>query len=295
VAKNFEPSTEGVSAGSAPRQPREPSRRRLRKRGSGGIHAVRDGVWRVDVEVGRDSVTGRRRRVSRRIYGTREDAEIALARLKVADHEKRLPAGTNARSVGAVFKLYQQAIDAGLIELAPSTVLTVRSASKVMAAVELAGRPAVRRHPAEPADVAGHRASLRGDAGTRPQLGLRPPVRDRPRPRARPRAQARADRLQPFEGRDAASDGADEAVRADGGGGPCAARDCSPAGPRDRRRRDDHRQHRDAARCVPGAALGRTSTSTPGRSTWPRRSPTRAPGSASCASPRRSRTGGMCR
>lgn len=57
----------------------------------------------------------------------------------MADHEKRLPTGgTNARSVAAAFQLYQQAVDAGLIELAPSTVATVRSASKIMSAVELA-------------------------------------------------------------------------------------------------------------------------------------------------------------
>ncbi len=117
--------------------PTDRSTNRARRRGSGGVFAVRDGVWRVDVEVSRDAVTGRRRRVSRTIHGTREDAEIALARLKVADHEKRLPAGTNARSVGAVFQLYLQAVDAGLIELAPSTVSTVRSAIRVMAAVEL--------------------------------------------------------------------------------------------------------------------------------------------------------------
>ncbi|MDQ3641807.1 MAG: tyrosine-type recombinase/integrase [Actinomycetota bacterium] len=113
--------------------------RRSRRRGSGGVFAVRDGVWRVDVEITRDPVTGRRRRVSRTIHGTREDAEVALARLRVADHEKRLPTGgTNARSVGAAFQLYQQAVDAGLIELAPSTVATVRSASKIMGGTELA-------------------------------------------------------------------------------------------------------------------------------------------------------------
>jgi integrase len=100
---------------------------------------VRDGVWRVDVEVGRDPVTGRRRRVARVVHGTREDAEIALARLKVADHEKRLPSGgTNARSVRAAFQLYLQAVDSGLIELAPATVVTCRSASKRMCATVLA-------------------------------------------------------------------------------------------------------------------------------------------------------------
>ncbi|MBI2704901.1 MAG: tyrosine-type recombinase/integrase [Actinobacteria bacterium] len=116
----------------------ERSTKRARRRGSGGVFAVREGVWRVDVEVGRDPVTGRRRRVSRTVHGTRVDAEIALARLKVADHEKRLPAGgTNARSVAAVFQLYLQAVDAGLIELAPSTIATVRSATRVMSATEL--------------------------------------------------------------------------------------------------------------------------------------------------------------
>ncbi|MHB8294592.1 MAG: hypothetical protein ACYDH5_08195 [Acidimicrobiales bacterium] len=75
---------------------------RRRKRGSGGLFPLREGVWRVDVEASRYPVTGRRRRVSRTVTGTRRDAEVTLARLKVADHEKRLPAGgTNARSVGA--------------------------------------------------------------------------------------------------------------------------------------------------------------------------------------------------
>ena len=82
-------------------------------------------VWRVDVEIARDPVSGRRRRVSRYVHGTREDAEVALARLRVADHEKRLPnGGTNARSVRAAFQLYLQAVDTGLIELAPATVVT---------------------------------------------------------------------------------------------------------------------------------------------------------------------------
>jgi integrase len=77
------------------------------------------------------------------VFGSREDAEIALARLKVADHEKRLPTGgTKARSIRAAFQLYQQAIDAGLVELAPRTRVTVRSAANTMSATTLAdGRP----------------------------------------------------------------------------------------------------------------------------------------------------------
>ncbi|HXW78141.1 MAG TPA: hypothetical protein VEJ84_01515, partial [Acidimicrobiales bacterium] len=102
---------------------------RLRRRGSGGVFAVRDGVWRVDVEVARDPVSGRRRRVSRYVHGTRDDAEVALARLRVADHEKRLPrGGTNARSIAAAFQLYLGAVDSGLVELAPTTAVTTRCA-----------------------------------------------------------------------------------------------------------------------------------------------------------------------
>jgi hypothetical protein len=111
---------------------------RRRKRGSGGVVAVRDDVWRVDLEIGRDPVSGRRRRVSRTVVGTREDAEIALPRLKVADHEKRLPSGgTSARSVQAAFQLYQRAVEAGLVELAPRTKVTVRSAAKTMSSMRL--------------------------------------------------------------------------------------------------------------------------------------------------------------
>lgn len=97
---------------------------------------MRDGVWRVDVESRRDAVTGHRRRVSRTVVGTREDAELALARLKVANHERRLPAsGTRARSVRAAFQMYLQAVDAGLIELAPRTRVTSRSAATTMASI----------------------------------------------------------------------------------------------------------------------------------------------------------------
>jgi integrase len=90
-------------------------------------------VWRVDVEIRRDPVSGRRRRVSRRVHGTREDAEVALARLKVADHERRLPNATNARSVQAAFTLYLRTVESGVIELAPKTLVTTRSATRTMA------------------------------------------------------------------------------------------------------------------------------------------------------------------
>jgi hypothetical protein len=111
---------------------------RSRAKGSGGIFFVRDGVWRVDIEVGRDKVTGRRRRVSRQVPGTRKDAEAALARLKVAAEQRRAPSGrTSARSVRAALDLYLEAADAGTIELAPRSLLTSRSAANTMCATVL--------------------------------------------------------------------------------------------------------------------------------------------------------------
>jgi integrase len=112
---------------------------RRRGRGSGGISKVADEVWRVDVELPRDAVTGRRRRVSRTVKGAREDAELALARLKVAGYQKRLlSGGTNARTVRAAMSLYMEAATNGSLELSPNTISTTRSAIRVMSDMELA-------------------------------------------------------------------------------------------------------------------------------------------------------------
>lgn len=76
--------------------------------------------------------------MARTVRGTREDAEIALARLRVADHERRLPrVATNARSIGAVLDLYQQTAESGSLELAPKTIVTLRSAVRLMKSMEL--------------------------------------------------------------------------------------------------------------------------------------------------------------
>ncbi len=102
------------------------------------MREVREGVWRVDVEVRRDPVTGHRRRLSRTILGTKVDAELALARMKLADHEHRLVGtATNARSVDAVLQQYRSAVDSGAIEMSPSTVRTVRTACKKIASTVL--------------------------------------------------------------------------------------------------------------------------------------------------------------
>src|SRR6185437_3804796 len=110
-----------------------------RRRGSGGIFQLSDNRWKIDIELPRDAVTGHRRRASRTVNGTREDAELALARLKVAQHQKRLPSGgTNARSVAAAMALYLDAAESGTLELTPKTVTTSRSAIRVMSDAVLA-------------------------------------------------------------------------------------------------------------------------------------------------------------
>ena len=110
-----------------------------RRRGSGGVFQLGDGVWKVDIELPRDAVTGRRRRPSRTIRGTREEAELALSRLKTAGDQKRLPSGgTSARSVAAAMNQYLDAARSGSLELAPKTVTTSCSAAKVMGNTTLA-------------------------------------------------------------------------------------------------------------------------------------------------------------
>lgn len=122
-----------------PHQQADPRPAGRRSHGAGGIVAIADGVWRVDVEIAADPVTGARRRVSRRVRGSRVDAEVALARLRVADHDGRLPRpGTRARSVGAALEEYLHDARIGVVELAPKTVVTTRSAVTTMSKTVLA-------------------------------------------------------------------------------------------------------------------------------------------------------------
>lgn len=118
--------------------PSTTARSRRRKRGSGGISSVRSGVWRVEVELPRDPLTGSRRRPSRTVHGTRADAEVVLSKLRVADHLGRLRRpGTKARSVEAALDEYIAAIESGRIEQAPKTLVTTRSARNTMCDVVL--------------------------------------------------------------------------------------------------------------------------------------------------------------
>ncbi|HEV7722485.1 MAG TPA: site-specific integrase [Iamia sp.] len=110
-----------------------------RRRGSGGIFRVSSGVWRIDVEISRDPITGRRRRISRQIRGTKTDAEVALAQLKVADATGRTRRrGTRARTVQAALDAYIDDVERGDVVLAKRTIVTTRSARNTMTDTKLA-------------------------------------------------------------------------------------------------------------------------------------------------------------
>lgn len=65
------------------------------KRSTPGVRAVGPGVWELVADAGRDPVTGRRRRVTRRFHGTKADAKKARAQLVVEVGQGR-HSGTDA-------------------------------------------------------------------------------------------------------------------------------------------------------------------------------------------------------
>ena len=90
LCSTVQPDSSADATSDAPSRKKNAVSTTRRKKGAGGVKKVRDGVRRVDVEVDRDAVMGKRRRVSRPVLGTRSDAEVVAAKLKVADHEHRL-------------------------------------------------------------------------------------------------------------------------------------------------------------------------------------------------------------
>ena len=109
------------------------SDRLRRPQGTGGVLPIREGVWRLSAETPRNPETGQRRRSTRVVYGTREDAELALANLKVAAARQRQPVRrADRRSMRAVFDLYLRDAKDGRIELAVKTQVTSKSAANAM-------------------------------------------------------------------------------------------------------------------------------------------------------------------
>ena len=139
------PVANGARRDSSPRSEKAPRRspesgrsarrsdRLRRPQGTGGVLSVRDGVWRLSTETPRNPETGQRRRVTRVVYGTREDAELALANLRVAAARQRQPVRrADRRSMRAVFDLYLRDAKDGRIELAVKTQVTSKSAANAM-------------------------------------------------------------------------------------------------------------------------------------------------------------------
>ena len=62
--------------------------------------------WLVGIEGPPDPVSGKRRRQTSVVNGTRDQAEVALARLKLMDADGHDQSATNARTVRAASRLY---------------------------------------------------------------------------------------------------------------------------------------------------------------------------------------------
>lgn len=88
----------------------------------GHIAAHGDGAWRVFAEAGTDPVTGKRRKVSKVVRGSRRDAEKALAVL-VASADGGGYDGTRARTFGDAIDAY---LEYKAVEFEPTTFDTYR-------------------------------------------------------------------------------------------------------------------------------------------------------------------------
>ena len=111
---------------------------RRRRRGSGSLVDVADEVWKVDIELPRDAVTGRRRRVSRTIRRSRRRPSSPWPGCESpATRSDSLRVGPALARSGAAMDLYQQAAESGSLDLTPKTITTTRSAIRVMKDTEL--------------------------------------------------------------------------------------------------------------------------------------------------------------
>ena len=108
--------------------------RAARPRSSGGITSLGPDRWLVGVEGEPDPVSGSRRRHTKVVQGSREEAEVALARLKVSVDGGEAPTATRARTVRAACELY---LSEARTEL--QTQRTDRSACRRICATVLPG------------------------------------------------------------------------------------------------------------------------------------------------------------
>ena len=105
-----------------------------RARQSGSVSPLGRGRWLIGIETGRDPVTGARRRQTQVVRGSRDDAEVALARLKLIDNDAVLQTATSARTVRAACDVYLREVRTEL-----QTQRTDRSACKRISTTVLPG------------------------------------------------------------------------------------------------------------------------------------------------------------
>jgi integrase len=109
-------------------------RRAGRTKRSGAVTKLGPDRWLIGVEGSRDPVTGARRRHTQVVRGSKTDAEVALARLKLRANDAVLEPGTGARSVRAACQLYLREVRTGL-----QTQRTDRAACKRLCGVVMPG------------------------------------------------------------------------------------------------------------------------------------------------------------
>lgn len=83
----------------------------MSRRPVGSIRWLSDGVARVELESGRDPITGERRRLSETVYGSSSDAERALAKMLL--EIGKLPAGRNMTVREYYENIYQPRLEKG--------------------------------------------------------------------------------------------------------------------------------------------------------------------------------------
>ena len=120
--------------GTTRRPPAKGSGRGARPRRSGAISSLSTDRWLVGVEGHVDPVTGVRQRYTQTVRGSREQAEVALARLKLTLDAGDLPTATNARTVRSACDLYLREV-----RTESQTIRTDRSACHRICATVLPG------------------------------------------------------------------------------------------------------------------------------------------------------------
>lgn len=108
--------------------------RSARARSSGAVSSLGPDRWLVGVEGPADPMSGKRRRYTRVVRGNRDEAEVALARLKLTVDGGEVPTGTHARNVRAACDLYLAELRTEL-----QTQRTDRSACRRICATVLPG------------------------------------------------------------------------------------------------------------------------------------------------------------